>query len=145
LAPVTAGVASAAGLPSLESPAVQSAVAAAVERNRIHYGGRTPIPAALIGVWDDSGHGFVRAFGYADLARKTPVSPADHFRIGSNTKTFVVSVLLQLVGEKRLTLDVPLSRFQLGVTIPNAKNITIRELCNMRAFSKRTILRRSRT
>jgi D-alanyl-D-alanine carboxypeptidase len=133
LAPATAGVAPATGLPSLESPAVQSAAAAAVERDRIRYGGRTPIPAALIGVWDDSGHGFVRAFGYSDLARKTPVTPADHFRIGSNTKTFVVSVLLQLVGEKKLALDDPLSRFQLGVTIPNAKNITVRQLCNMRS------------
>jgi D-alanyl-D-alanine carboxypeptidase len=112
---------------------VQSAIAAAVERDRVRYGGRTPVPAALIGVWDRNGHGFVRAFGYADLARKTPFTPTDHFRIGSNTKTFVVSVLLQLVGEKKLALDDPLSRFQLGVTIPNADNITIRELCNMRS------------
>ena len=61
------------------------------------------------------------------------LTPADHFRIGSNTKTFVISVLLQLVGEKKLSLDDPLSRFPLGVTIPNAANITVRELCNMRS------------
>lgn len=91
------------------------------------------MPATLIGVWDRKGHGFVRAFGYADLANKAPLSTVDHFRIGSNTKTFVVSVLLQLVGEKRLRLDDPLSRFALGVTIPNAGNITVRELCNMRS------------
>src|SRR5207249_2547354 len=59
--------------------------------------------------------------------------PADHFRIGSNTKTFVISVLLQLVGEKKLSLDDPLSRFPLGVTIPNAEGITVRELCDMRS------------
>ena len=62
-----------------------------------------------------------------------PLTPADHFRIGSNTKTFVISVLLQLVAEKKLSLDDPLSRFSLGVSIPNAKGITVRELCNMRS------------
>jgi len=94
---------------------------------------RTPVPATLIGVWDAKGGSFIRAFGYADLEKKVPLTPADHFRIGSNMKTFVISVLLQLVGEKKLSLDDPLSRFQLGVTIPNAEGITVRELCNMRS------------
>jgi CubicO group peptidase (beta-lactamase class C family) len=46
----------------------------------------TPVPAALIGVWDFEGRSYVRAFGYADLAQRRPLTPADHFRIGSNTK-----------------------------------------------------------
>lgn len=54
-------------------------------------------------------------------------------RIGSNTKTFVISVLLQLVDEGKLSLDDPLSKFDLGVTVPNADHITIRELCQMRS------------
>lgn len=91
------------------------------------------MPAVLVGVWDRSGAGFVRAFGYADLATRLPLTPSDHFRIGSNTKTFVISVLLQLVDEGKLHLDDPLSRFSLGVTIPNARNITIREVCRMRS------------
>lgn len=124
---------SAAGAPSLASPSVQSAITAAVERDRRQYGGRAPVPAALVGVWDGKGHEFVRAFGYADLAQKTPLTTADHFRVGSNTKTFVVSVILQLIGEKKLALGEPLSRFSLGVKIPNADHITIRELCDMRS------------
>ena len=48
-------------------------------------------------------------------------------------KTFVISVLLQLVDEGKLHLDDPLSKFALGVTIPNAEHITIRELCEMRS------------
>ena len=76
----------------------------------MRYGGRTPLPAALIGVWDDNGHSFVRTFGYADL-QQSAADDSDHFRIGSNTKTFVVGVLLQLVAERKLTLDDPLSRF----------------------------------
>jgi D-alanyl-D-alanine carboxypeptidase len=118
---------------SVASPAVQSAIVEAVENDRKRYGGRTPVPATLIGVWDTKGGSFIRAFGSADLKENVPLTPADHFRIGSNTKTFVISVLLQLVGEKKLSLDDPLSRFSLGVTIPNAEGITVRQLCNMRS------------
>jgi CubicO group peptidase (beta-lactamase class C family) len=112
---------------------VQSAIVEAVENDRKRFGGHEPVPATLIGVWDAKGNSFIRAFGYADLENKVPLTPADHFRIGSNTKTFVISVLLQLVAEKKLSLDDPLSRFSLGVTIPNAESITVRELCNMRS------------
>ena len=118
---------------SIADPSVQSEIAAAVENDRKRFGGTTPVPATLVGVWDAKGGSFIRAFGYADLEKKVPLTPADHFRIGSNTKTFVISVLLQLVGEKQLSLDDPLSTFQLGVTIPNAEGIRVRELCNMRS------------
>jgi CubicO group peptidase (beta-lactamase class C family) len=118
---------------SVADPSVQSEIVAAVENDRKRYGGRTPVPATLIGVWDAKGGSFIRAFGNADLKNNVPLTPADHFRIGSNTKTFVVSVLLQLVAEKKLSLDDPLSHFSLGVTIPNAEGITVRELCNMRS------------
>ena len=119
--------------PSITDPSIQSRIVEAVENDRKRFGGNTPIPATLIGVWDAKGHNFIRAFGYSDLVKKVPLTPADHFRIGSNTKTFVVSVLLQLVAEKKLGLDDPLSHFSLGVTIPNGDNITVRELCEMRS------------
>ena len=124
---------SAKAAPSVVDTSVQAAIVAAVEKDRKRYGGRTPVPATLIGIWDAKGNSFIRAFGDADLEKKVPLTPADHFRIGSNTKTFVISVLLQLVAEKKLSLDDPLSRFSLGVTIPNAGGITVRELCNMRS------------
>jgi D-alanyl-D-alanine carboxypeptidase len=117
---------------SAASRSVQSAIVAAVEKDRRRFGGRT-VPATLIGVWDGKGGGFIRAFGYADLEKKVLLTAADHFRIGGNTKTFVIAVLLQLVAEKKLGLDDPLSRFSLGVDIPNAKNISVRELCDMRS------------
>lgn len=133
LGPIRPIAIAASNLPSIASPSAQSAIVAAVQRDRVRFGGRTPVPATLIGVWDGSGHSFVRTFGFAALATKTPLTTTDHFRIGSNTKTFVVAVLLQLVNEKKLRLDDPLSRFPLGVKIPNAGNITVRELCDMRS------------
>ncbi|HEY1977092.1 MAG TPA: serine hydrolase domain-containing protein [Candidatus Baltobacteraceae bacterium] len=112
---------------------VSRAIAAAVERERIVYGGKTPVPGVLIGVWDGAGGSYVHDFGYADLANKRALTAADHFRIGSNTKTFVVSVILQLVDEGKLSLDDSLDKFDIGVKVPNARNITVRELCEMRS------------
>ncbi|MDQ2860897.1 MAG: beta-lactamase family protein [Pseudomonadota bacterium] len=118
---------------SAADPAVHSAIAKAVEKERRAFGGLTPVPGVLIGVWDGKGGAYVHAFGQADLATGRPLTFDDHFRIGSNTKTFVISVLLQLVDEGKLSLDDPLSRFSLGVTIPGAAHITVRELCQMRS------------
>jgi D-alanyl-D-alanine carboxypeptidase len=53
--------------------------------------------------------------------------PADSFRIGSLTKSYVAAVVLQLVGEGRLALDDPVSRYLPGI-VPGADGITIREL-----------------
>ena len=118
---------------SVASPSVQSAIDAAVAKERKEYGGNTPVPGVLIGVWDHAGNSYVRGFGDADLATHRAMTRADHFRVGSNTKTFVISVLLQLVDEGKLDLNDKLSKFDLGVTIPNAENITVRELCEMRS------------
>ncbi len=119
--------------PSAADPALRKAIVAAVENDRKIYGGRTPVPGVLVGVWDSAGRSYIHGFGEADLATKRPLTAGDHFRIGSNTKTFVVSVLLQLVDERKVKLDDPLSRFNLGVTVPNARNITLRQMCEMRS------------
>jgi D-alanyl-D-alanine carboxypeptidase len=118
---------------SVAQPSVQAAIGAAVEQVRKTYGGATPVPGILVGVWDQSGGSYLHGFGEADMATHRPMTPDDHFRIGSNTKTFVVSVLLQLVDEGKLRLDDPIGKFALGVTIPNAEHITVRQLCEMRS------------
>lgn len=130
---LAAAPARSAAPPSVNAPTVRSAIDAAVENDRRAYGGNAPIPGVLIGVWDGHGGSYVRGFGYADLAKQRPLSPADHFRIGSNTKTFVVAVILQLADEGKLSLDDPVSKFDLGIKIPNASTITVRQLCDMRS------------
>lgn len=118
---------------SVADAAIQAKIADAVRTDRERYGGRRPVPAVLIGVWDGDGHAYIRTFGYADPTNRRALTPADHFRIGSNTKTFVIATLLQLVDERRLTLDDRLNRFSIGVRIPDGNNITVRELCQMRS------------
>jgi D-alanyl-D-alanine carboxypeptidase len=112
--------------------AVRAAIDAVVQKERKIFGGSTPVPGVLVGVFTKTGN-YVRTYGYADLATHRNLTAQDHFRIGSNTKTFVIGVLLQLVDEKKLRLDDKLSSFALGVDIPNADGITVRELCQMRS------------
>lgn len=79
--------------------------------------------AALL--YDGRHHGA----GIADLSTQRPADPRGHFRIGSATKSFVATVVLQLVDEKKLRLDDPIDEHLPG-TVPNGDDITVRQLLN---------------
>jgi D-alanyl-D-alanine carboxypeptidase len=85
-------------------------------------------PGAVVYVRDRTG---VRAAaaGHADLRKKKLLTPAMSFRVGSITKSFVAAVVLQLVGEGKLTLADTLDHWLPGV-VPGASQITVRELLN---------------
>ncbi len=89
------------------------------------------IPGAVIGIWIPGRGTWVKAMGKSDLATGRDMQLDDKFRIGSNTKTFVVTVLLQLVDEGKISLDDTLDKFNLGLNIPYENEITVRQLCNM--------------
>jgi D-alanyl-D-alanine carboxypeptidase len=67
--------------------------------------------------------------GVADLATGAAVPEDARFRIGSVTKVFLSTVVLQLVGEQRIGLDDPIERYLPGV-VPNGAAITVREVLN---------------
>lgn len=71
-----------------------------------------------------SGPGFrwEGAAGVADVEKRERLTPGHRFRIGSVTKIFVATVVLQLVAEGRLTLD--------DEAGPIAEGVTIRQLLN---------------
>jgi D-alanyl-D-alanine carboxypeptidase len=119
--------------PAELSPGIQRAIAAAVSKELAAYGGAQPVPGVVVGVWIPGKGEFMKGFGYSNLATRSPMALDDHFRIGSNTKTFVATVLLQLVDEKKLRLDDTISRFNLGLAVPNEKEITVRQLAEMRS------------
>src|SRR5215211_139539 len=88
------------------------------------------IPGAVVLVRD--GHeAWTRAFGTRVVGRNDPLSVFDHFRVGSNTKTMIGTVILQLVQEGQLRLDDPVSEYRPDV--PNGDNITIAQLLDMRS------------
>jgi D-alanyl-D-alanine carboxypeptidase len=115
------------------SPTVQQQIEAAVHKDLAEYGGNQPVPGVVIGIWYPGEGSFVRAIGDGELSPRRPMALDDKFRVGSNTKTFVVTVLLQLVDERKLKLDDPVSTFNLGVKVPNGNHITIRHLMQMRS------------
>jgi D-alanyl-D-alanine carboxypeptidase len=71
--------------------------------------------------------------GVADRATNRPAQAADRVRIGSNTKSFIATVLLQLEAEHRLSLDDTVDRWLPGVVSGNGNDgstITVRQLLN---------------
>ncbi|MEV6054427.1 serine hydrolase domain-containing protein [Streptomyces sp. NPDC052107] len=71
--------------------------------------------------------------GVGDLRTGTPRSTADRYRVGSITKTFVATVLLQLEAEGRLSLDDTVEKWLPGVVQGHGhdgRHITVRQLLN---------------
>lgn len=65
--------------------------------------------------------------GVAESGRPRAVPVDGRFRIGSISKTFVATVVLQLVAEKRLRLGDPVEEWLPGV-VPGGEDITLRQL-----------------
>ena len=84
-------------------------------------------PGVLIAIWSPKGR-FVSATGVADLVTGEPLNADMQFKIASQTKTFTANLILQLVGEGRISLDDHISNWIAGV--PNGDQITLRELLN---------------
>lgn len=75
----------------------------------------------------DGHHEFTARAGTARIDSPDPVPTDGRFRIGSITKTFVATVVLQLVGERRVELNAPVSRYLPGL-LPHGDPITVRHL-----------------
>jgi D-alanyl-D-alanine carboxypeptidase len=74
---------------------------------------------------------FDELYGTTELDGGRPITFDDHVRVGSNTKTFTGTAILQLVQEGKLSLDDPVAQYIDGV--PDGENIPIRLLLNMRS------------
>jgi D-alanyl-D-alanine carboxypeptidase len=73
----------------------------------------------------------ILASGLSNLEQKQPMNPAEKFRIGSITKTFVSTVVLQLVDEGKIELDQPINNYlssDISDNLPNSDQITVRDL-----------------
>ncbi|MFC7826111.1 serine hydrolase domain-containing protein [Streptomyces sp. NPDC057375] len=74
-----------------------------------------------------------RTEGVGDLRTGEPRSERDRYRVGSITKTFVATVVLQLEAEGRLSLDDTVDEWLPGVVEGNGNHgdrITLRQLLN---------------
>jgi D-alanyl-D-alanine carboxypeptidase len=86
------------------------------------------VPGALAGVWIPGEGSLIIEEGVSDVDTEKPISKRDHVRIGSVTKSFTVTVILQLVDEGLISLNDPVEKF-----LPEIENgtATICDLANM--------------
>lgn len=93
------------------------------------------IPGSIIAIRDDQGRTWATTNGYADLTTRTPIKTNMYFRMGSNTKTYVATLVLQLADAGKLNLDEPVNNYiaaEMASYLPayDGNRITIRHLLN---------------
>jgi len=96
----------------------------AVQRVLAQYG----VPGALASVRCPGDPQWKEAFGYADAAARTPIDPDSRFPIRSITKSFTVTLLLQVAADR---LDSPIGPH--FPTIPNGNAINFADLAGMQS------------
>jgi D-alanyl-D-alanine carboxypeptidase len=106
---------------------IQDQLSKAVDAKMAEYG----VPGAIVYVSAPGKGEWTALKGKANIETGEAPKQDDHVRIASITKTFTSTVILQLADEKKLSLDDTISKFDLGVTVPNSDKITIRNLLNM--------------
>ncbi|MFP8903577.1 serine hydrolase domain-containing protein [Streptomyces atacamensis] len=133
--------ASATSGPATSGPAAPADTA---ERQRHHGGHHAALRQAMDDMVDAGvpgvlaqardGHGtWTASAGVADLDTGRPRIRPDRFRVGSITKTFVATVMLQLQQEGRLDLDDTVEERLPGVVRGNGhdgRRVTLRQLLN---------------
>lgn len=107
-------------------PAIEAELREIVSSYREEFG----IPGILAGVWIPGQGSLVIEDGVSDIETDAPIKKDEHVRIGSVTKSFTVTVILQLVGEGLISLDDPVGDYLPGVENAEA---TIAELADMRS------------
>lgn len=87
------------------------------------------VPGMIVGIWaPDRDLVWVKGKGIANMATGEKPGPSMKYRIGSITKTYSYTVLLQLVDSGKIDLSDKLKKFI--PDFPKADSITIRMLCN---------------
>ena len=116
--------ASASAEPSLD-PATKLKVERVIDRQL----DKRVLPGAIVAVKRDGHKRWLTSAGVSNLETRKPMRRNNHFRIGSVTKAFVTTLLLDLEAEGELSLDDPISTYVGGV--PGGDQIDLRSLANM--------------
>ena len=89
----------------------------------------TPIAGLAVAVVKGGDTLLMKGYGFSDVENDVPTTPASVFRIGSITKQFTSSAIMQLVEKGQLSLD-----DTLGALLPNMpavwRPVTLRQLLN---------------
>ncbi len=90
------------------------------------------IPGVSIGLVHDQELVWAEGYGFADLESRTPATPETLYRLGSITKLFTATAVLQLRDAAKLTLDDPVVKhlpwFSVQTDFEGDGPITVRQL-----------------
>jgi CubicO group peptidase (beta-lactamase class C family) len=117
-------------------------LAAEIDRNRVDL----HVPGAALAIVRGDEVIFARGFGFADVERKTAMTPSTHLFIGSATKAFTATLVGMLVDEGRMRWDDPvetyLPEFKLAVQSKDASDrATMRDVLSHRTgFARMSLL-----
>ena len=87
---------------------------------------RTDTPGATVAIAEQGRIIYTNAYGLRDRERHLPTSVDTHFEIGSITKQFTASAILQLQEAGKLHIDDKLAKYLPDA--PHAKEVTLRQL-----------------
>jgi D-alanyl-D-alanine carboxypeptidase len=108
----------------------QVAEAAVIAERWIRYqAAMRGIPGVSYAIAHNGDHVLVGARGLADISAGTPASPDTGYRVASITKTFTATLAMQLVEQRKLRLDEPVTSY-LGWLRPAmaGSGVTVRHL-----------------
>jgi len=93
------------------------------------------IPGASMALLTSDGTLWSAASGYASLTTREPMTADKKFRMGSNTKTYVGTAVLQLHDQGKVNLDAPINTYlanEMATYMPayDGNTITVRHLLN---------------
>jgi D-alanyl-D-alanine carboxypeptidase len=119
----SSSVGTSAGNPGTFSTSTQAKLSGVLAQ----FLGTTHAPGVLVAIHSPEGN-WVSGRGLSDLSTMKPLEPWMQYKIGSQTKAFTATLILQLVGEGKLSLDDDIARWV--PSVPNGQQITIRQLLN---------------
>jgi CubicO group peptidase (beta-lactamase class C family) len=123
-----AASAPAASAPTASGATARAALVARLDSLATAFLREGPAAGVTVGVVRGADTLVLRGYGWADTSARRAAGPATVYRTGSITKQFTAAAVLQLVGQKRLSLDDTLGRFL--PQYPQWGRITIRQLLN---------------
>src|SRR6185436_4805839 len=87
---------------------------------------KTGVPSASVTVVKDGQIAYVKAYGDARIAPRTPATPEMRYSIGSISKQFTAAAILLLQEQGKLSLDDKVAKYIPDLT--RASEVTIRQL-----------------
>jgi len=89
-----------------------------------------PVPGGVVSVVRDGKVYFAKGFGYQDPGKTKPVNNDSVFRIGSVTKSFTATAIMQLVEQGKLDLHADINKYLKGFKVvgKGGKKVTIHNL-----------------